>query len=100
MQQHDGRVWLDSTVGVGGIFNFTLPGAPAQAQRRLEAESAMRQRPILVVEDFDEDFKTVLDAARRSGVVNPIVRASTGEECVRLLQQIFANWLGSVVLPA
>ena len=46
----------------------------------------MRQRPILVVEDSDEDFETVLDAARRGGVGNPIVRASSGEECLRLLR--------------
>ncbi len=46
----------------------------------------MRTRPILVVEDCDEDFETVLDAARAAGVVHPIVRASSGEECLRLLR--------------
>jgi CheY-like chemotaxis protein len=46
----------------------------------------MRMRHILVIEDSDEDFETVLDAARRSGVVHPIVRASSGEECLRLLR--------------
>lgn len=46
----------------------------------------MWMRPILVVEDSDEDFETVLDAARRGGVVHPIVRASSGEQCLRLLR--------------
>jgi CheY-like chemotaxis protein len=46
----------------------------------------IRARPILVVEDCDEDFETVLDAARRAGVPNPICRAASGDECLRLLR--------------
>jgi CheY-like chemotaxis protein len=45
----------------------------------------MRLRQILVVEDSDEDFATVLDAARRGGVCQPIVRAMSGDDCLRLL---------------
>jgi CheY-like chemotaxis protein len=40
----------------------------------------------MVVEDSDEDFDTVLDAARRSGMLHPIVRARSGAECLRLLR--------------
>jgi CheY-like chemotaxis protein len=46
----------------------------------------MHRQHILVVEDSDEDFETVHDAARRGGVSNPIVRASSGGECLRLLR--------------
>ncbi len=46
----------------------------------------MAARPVLVLEDSDEDFQTVLDAARRAGLHNPIVRASSGGECLRLLR--------------
>jgi len=42
-------------------------------------------RPILVVEDSDEDFATVLDAAKVAGVLNDIHRASSGDECLQLL---------------
>lgn len=46
----------------------------------------MPVRPILVVEDSDEDFQTVLDAARRAGLAHPIVRACSGGDCLRLLR--------------
>jgi CheY-like chemotaxis protein len=42
--------------------------------------------PILVVEDSDEDFATVLDAAKRAGVTNEIRRAASGEECLQVLR--------------
>ena len=45
----------------------------------------MPLRHILVLEDSDEDFDTVQDAARHSGVLQPIVRAASGAECLRLL---------------
>jgi CheY-like chemotaxis protein len=47
----------------------------------------MRLRPIVAVEDSDEDFDTIQDAARRGGVLNPILRARSGAECLRLLDR-------------
>lgn len=46
----------------------------------------MPARPVLVVEDSEEDFQTVLDAATLAGLTHPIVRASSGGECLRLLR--------------
>ncbi len=46
----------------------------------------MPTRHILVVEDCDEDFDTVLDAARLAGLPHSIVRARTGDEGLRLLR--------------
>lgn len=46
----------------------------------------MPMQHILVVEDSDEDFETVQDAARRGGVSHPIARATSGDECLRLLR--------------
>jgi len=42
---------------------------------------------ILVLEDCDEDFETVSDAARRAGMTHHLRRAKTGDECVEILRQ-------------
>ena len=41
---------------------------------------------ILVVEDSDEDFDTLRDAARAAGLSHPIHRATSGGECLALLR--------------
>jgi len=46
----------------------------------------MRTRTILVLEDSDEDFATVQDAARCASLPQTIVRASSGCDCLRLLR--------------
>lgn len=46
----------------------------------------MRLQQIMAVEDSDEDFETIQDAARLGGVVHPIVRARSGAECLHLLR--------------
>jgi len=41
---------------------------------------------ILVLEDCDEDFATVLDAAQLAGVTHEIRRATNGDECIGILR--------------
>ena len=41
---------------------------------------------ILVLEDCDEDFETVCDAARLAEVMQKFRRAKTGDECVEILR--------------
>ncbi len=50
-----------------------------------------RLRHILVIEDCDEDFETVLDAAEHTSVENEIRRAISGDECLKLLQESSQN---------
>jgi CheY-like chemotaxis protein len=42
--------------------------------------------PLVVVEDSDEDFDTLLEAAREAGVTRPIHRAASGGDCLALLR--------------
>ena len=46
----------------------------------------MRQRYIAVTEDSDEDFDSVIDAARCADILLPILRARCGGECLQLLR--------------
>lgn len=46
-----------------------------------------RHRPLLVLEDSDEDFDTLQEARRNAGLPNEIQRATTGEECLELLRR-------------
>ena len=43
------------------------------------------RRPVLVVEDSDDDFETVVIAAARAKVGNPLVRAADADAARRLL---------------
>ncbi len=42
--------------------------------------------PIIIVEDSDEDFDTVVQAVRKAGIVAEVQRATTGGECLDLLR--------------
>ena len=43
-------------------------------------------RPVLVVEDSDEDFDTAVEALLRAQLPNPVRRALSGDQCLRLLR--------------
>jgi CheY-like chemotaxis protein len=47
----------------------------------------MRAPHILVIEDSDEDFETLLDAVRCVGVQHEIRRATSGDDGLQLLQK-------------
>ncbi len=54
--------------------------------RQMMPNSAeIRGAPILVVEDSDEDFDTLLEAAKLSLIDNSIVRADNGAACLAML---------------
>jgi two-component system, response regulator len=48
----------------------------------------MRARYILVLEDSDEDYQTVLDAAKHCTVPNDVQRVSSGDACLNLLREL------------
>jgi len=52
---------------------------------------------VLVVEDNDDDFETVVEAVRRAGIGNQLRRAVSGTDCVEMLLESLEN--GST-LPA
>jgi CheY-like chemotaxis protein len=57
-----------------------------------------RAHPVVVVEDSDEDFDTVLTAARMAGIQHEIRRALTGDDCLALLRGDTGHPKGQVAL--
>lgn len=53
---------------------------------------------VLVVEDSEEDYETVLDASRMSHVINEIRRAASGDECLLYLSDLESQGLALPVL--
>ena len=51
----------------------------------------MQFLPILVLEDSDEDFDTLLEAAETSRIRNSVERATTGDDCVQRLLDCVAS---------
>ena len=49
-------------------------------------ESIADRRPLLVVEDSDEDFDTLREAVQRAGLPHELRRATTGDGCLELLR--------------
>jgi two-component system, response regulator len=51
-------------------------------------QAMMRARHILVVEDADEDYQTVLESAKNCTAPNDIQRVTSGEACLRVLRDL------------
>ena len=64
-----------------------MAAAPVElASTLFQVKRFGKAHPVIVVEDSDEDFDTVLRAATLAGVQHDIRRASTGDECLQLLR--------------
>ena len=67
----------------------------------MQADPAMADaRPVLVVEDCDDDFDTVVDAAARAGVPNVLVRAVDTDAARHLLTRDSAAGFAFMLLDS
>ena len=81
-----GTLWVDSQVGVGSTFGFTLPiGHVAEQQTRLE--HAVGQLPAIVLIDDDRASLELL-AAYLEGFEVYVVRAQDGPEGLSAIRQL------------
>lgn len=46
----------------------------------------MKDRPVLIIEDSDEDFVTVERFFRKAGITSPLTRCVDGDEALRYLR--------------
>jgi len=59
---------------------------PAPQTNAVPTHRLSRVHPVVVVEDSDEDFETVLTAARLACIGHEIRRARSGDDCLTLLR--------------
>ena len=89
VELHGGRLWMESAVGEGSLFGFSLPLAAAAAPAPLPPGTAAemtgdRRRTVVVIDDDPLDLDLLEAVLAPEGYT--VVRAASGEEGVRLVR--------------
>ncbi|WP_170216682.1 hybrid sensor histidine kinase/response regulator [Allostella humosa] len=101
VERMDGRIWFDSTVGVGTVFHVEIPEmvvAPMPASAAPRGDDADPRPAILVVED-DQDVARLLTLMLEQNGWRVTVAHSAADATARLAVTRFAAMTLDIMLP-
>lgn len=97
VEMHGGKLWVNSVLGVGSEFIFSLPGEPAPvtagvrvdrpARGMLAVPSPGKEPLVLVVEDDDREARLIETYLKNEGY--RVARAVNGRQGLEMAQKLY-----------